>query len=149
QHLVPVARRALLYQTGDTRPRLVLLPTEDEWEPACGAPPYAEDFDASGWFDGDHEIVPIYEFPGTGCFLDNGFDIFISAPPKSRNTAARPPINQTLQRLFSVSWRGSLIVMKRSSRDRRSIHITRPEISLINVVVQRSVSNSLISMLPY
>ncbi|KAI1789222.1 hypothetical protein LXA43DRAFT_893153, partial [Ganoderma leucocontextum] len=145
QRLLPVARRALLYETSDTRPRLVLLPVEDEWDPACGAPPYAEDFDTSCWFGDTPEVVRVHEFPGTSWFLANGFDLFIPASPPSRSleAAGRPPINQTLQRLFSVEWRGNIIIMKRSSRDGHAIHITRPETSLINVLLQRSVLSRL------
>ncbi|KAI1785500.1 hypothetical protein LXA43DRAFT_899660 [Ganoderma leucocontextum] len=140
QGLLPVARRALLYGTSDTRPRIVLLPVEEEWDAACGAPPYAEDFNVSCWFPNDTlEVVPIHQFPGTSLFLENGFNFFITAPLQPSKGAGRPPINQTLQRLFSVEWRGNVIIMKRSSRDGRAIHITRPETSLINVVLQRSV----------
>ena len=49
QDLIPVARRALIYEVSDSRPRLLLLRPNDEWDPGCGSPIYAEDLDIDGW----------------------------------------------------------------------------------------------------
>lgn len=142
--MVPVARRALLYHFADNTPRLVLLGTNDGWDPGCGSLPYAENFDTSDWFPLNQVISSVTCFPGTTCSLANGYDIFSLRRAVGRYKASgRPgsiPANQTLRHLFSVEWPGNLLVMKRARHQGRAVHITAPEVSLINAVVQRYIS---------
>ena len=137
--MVPLARRALLYEVGDTKPRLILLPTRDEWDPACGSPAHTEDLDTLHWFSRKQQHSPIDTLPVGGARLANGYDI-ISLPSRYRRSSGRTPerINKTLLRMFSIEWPGNLIIVKRAQRHRgRVVHITPPEISLINSVVSR------------
>ncbi len=142
--MVPLARRALIYQTADNAPHLVLLGTKDEWDPGCGEPAYAEDFDTSEWLSEDHVISSVTCFPGTGCHLMNGFDIITIRRAVGRYSASGPrrsiPANQAIRHLFSLEWPGDIIVLKRARYQGRAVHITAPEVSLINAVVERSVS---------
>ena len=128
-----------MYEVGDTKPRLILLPTRDEWDPACGSPAHAEDLDTIHWFSRRQERSSIDTWPGGGADLLNGYEI-ISLPLRGRRTSTPAPgvINNTLLQLFSVEWPGNLIIVKRGQRHRgRVVHITSPEISLINSVVER------------
>ena len=134
-------RKVLLYEMNDIRPRLLLLPVSGDWDPACGAPPYAEDFDTSDWFDGDKQVITeVYSIPGTSCYLSNGYDIVSvrrSIPERCPSGQSQSP-NRTLDRLFGIDWPGNLMVMKRGSRGYgRVVHITTPEVSTINAIVQR------------
>ncbi|OSC96201.1 hypothetical protein PYCCODRAFT_1379581, partial [Trametes coccinea BRFM310] len=139
QSLIPLARRGLIYETGSARPRLVLLSSREDWDPACGAFASAEDLDTDVWFrDSDRfAIVPVTYFPGTECWLRNGFDIVALRPLGDSDPV---PLNTAIRRLFSMDWHGNLLVIKRGRYDSsRAISITPPEISLINAVVQRCV----------
>ncbi|KAJ3018854.1 hypothetical protein NUW54_g234 [Trametes sanguinea] len=135
--LIPLARRGLIYETGSARPRLVLLSSREDWDPACGAFASTEDLDTDVWFrDSDRfAIVPVTYFPGTECWLRNGFDIVALRPLGDSDPV---PLNTAIRRLFSMDWHGNLLVIKRGRYDSgRAISITPPEISLINAVVQR------------
>ncbi|KAI0683364.1 hypothetical protein C8T65DRAFT_595186, partial [Cerioporus squamosus] len=146
QRVVSLGRRAVIYETQDTRPRLILLGTDDDWDPACGSLPCTEDFDSEDWFPTREAISHVEFFPATRCHLGNGYDIIalrkaVKASTSTRRRQAGPP-NETLRNMFSIEWPGNLIVMKRARYDRsRVVHITQAEISLINTVVQRSVSS--------
>lgn len=144
QGLTHVAFKALVYEVGGTRPRLLLLPSRDGWDPACGCPAYPEDLDTDDWFTSNQTVSSIDHFPGTRCRLANGYDI-ISASGQKRGRK-QPPLNGTLHELFSVDWTGALVVVKRARRHvGRAVHITPPEVSLINVVVERYVAKFPIS----
>lgn len=78
-------------------------------------------------------------FPGTRCYLANGYDI-ITLSRRARNMFTTPPLNQTISRMFAINWPGALLVVKRARRHRgRAIHITAPEIPLIGTLVERLV----------
>ena len=132
---------ALLYQVGRPRPSLVLIPCNDEYDPACGAAPSAEDLEYSKWFCQTQVVSSVDYFPGTACWLQNGYYI-VSVRQVPRGT--RHPVrtcsrlNTALHELFAVPWRGNVIVFKRARRDQGSVvDITRREISLINTLVHR------------
>ncbi|KAI0352252.1 hypothetical protein OH77DRAFT_1592280 [Trametes cingulata] len=136
QRLVPTARHALLFPIIDIRPQLVLLPARDEWDPACGCPAYPEDLDADDWFKGPQSVASVDSFPGTMCHLANGYDLITLSENARRMPTATA--NETLRRLFSIHWPGSVLVVKRARRHRgAAVHITASEVSLISAVVQR------------
>ncbi|KAI9061812.1 hypothetical protein FKP32DRAFT_1575152, partial [Trametes sanguinea] len=138
QRLVHVARYAVIFPEQGCQPRRVLLPSKDDWDPACGCPAYTADLDTHGWFRGQQIISPINYFPGTRCRLANGYDIVWT---KHRKVADGVPVNETLKELFSVEWPGALLVVKWARRHRgQAIHITSPEIALISTIVHRYVS---------
>ncbi|KAI9057842.1 hypothetical protein FKP32DRAFT_1582757, partial [Trametes sanguinea] len=140
QSLIPLARRGLIYETGSARPRLVLLASREDWDPACGAYASSEDLDTDVWFrDSDRlATMSVSYFPGTECWLRNGFDIVALRPLGGGDSV---PVNTAIRKLFSLNWHGNLLVIKRGRYDSsRAISITQPEISLINAVVQRYVS---------
>ncbi|KAI0689531.1 hypothetical protein C8T65DRAFT_544712, partial [Cerioporus squamosus] len=125
---IPVARRVLVYQVDDVRPRLVLLGTHDDWDANCGCPPYAEDLDTTEWFSHPHTVSPVTSLPGTGYQLGNGYDI----------VAGR---YRSLRSSRHLDWPGTLLVVKRAKyQGGRAMHITPAEISLINALVERRVS---------
>lgn len=118
-----VARYALMYPVKGSRPQLVLLPSKEDWDPACGASASTEDLEVDEWFDGPQHIASIDFFPGTHCHLGNGYDL-VFARKTRRGRAA--PVNETLRSLFSIRWSGALMVVKRARRDYgRVVHITR------------------------
>ncbi|EIW63233.1 uncharacterized protein TRAVEDRAFT_17659 [Trametes versicolor FP-101664 SS1] len=127
QRLVHTAFKALVYEVGRTRPRLLLLPSRHDWDPACGCPAYPEDLDTDDWFDNDQIVSSVDRFPGTRYRLANGYDI-ISA--RGQRRAAK-----------TATLNGTLVVVKRASRHSgRAVNITPPEVSLINAVVERYVA---------
>ncbi len=135
QRLVHVARYALIYPVKGSRPRRVLLPSKDGWDPACGASASTEDLELGQWFRGPQKVNSVDYFPGTRCRLGNGYDIVFA---KCRKRQRPPPINATILSLFSIRWPGALVIIKRARRDYgRVVHITAPEISLINAITQR------------
>ena len=137
QRLVPLARRAVIYEISDTRPRLLLLPPRDDWDPAGGSPVWAEDLDTDAWI-ATPQTASIDEFPATTCYLANGYNIIFQRRRPTRGS--RGALNNTVRTLFSLDWLGNIIVIKRARRDRnQAIHITPPEISVINAVVQQCV----------
>lgn len=138
QSLVTVARWAVIYEVNSTRPRFILVPARDDWDPACGAHANTEDFDTDGWVRGeDHIISSLHCFPGTGCRLQNGYDI-VALPLGSRRT--RSSVNNVIRRLFGTEWTGNLLVFKRGRYDTsRTISVSRTEMSLVNALVQRYV----------
>ncbi len=151
QRVVPEARRVLIYLPDDTRPRLVLLGTGDDWDPNCGCPPYPEDLDVAQWFPENRAVSSLERFPGTQCHLGNGYDIISlrgsgvgrHAGHESHEWARA---NETLHRLFSIEWMGPLIAVKRARHHSgRAINITPAEVSLINAVVEGYVHTSGIS----
>lgn len=136
QRLVYAAVTALIYEVDGTRPRLVLLPCRDEWDPACGAPPHAEDLDTDPWYTDCQTVQSIDYLPGTRCRLANGFAIITVSIQAGRSGMAHP--NQALHRLFSVEWPGTVLVVKCARRERgRAVNITYPEVSLINSMIHR------------
>ncbi|KAI0661152.1 hypothetical protein C8Q70DRAFT_912019, partial [Cubamyces menziesii] len=138
--LVHTAIRALIYEVNETKPHLVLLACRDDWDPACGCQPHPEDLDTDPWFARREVPCAIDYLPGTRCRLNNGYHI-ISVPPTSRPHSP----NQTLRNLFSVEWAGTIVVVKRGRRHRaHAVHITPPEVSLINAVVERFVHGELL-----
>ena len=139
QSLLRLARRAVLYHVRDTRPRLVLLPVLDEWDEACGADVGPEDLDAGGWIPHHRTTISAVDyFPGTTSHLSNGYDIICLQTPSTTRSSRSSPTNNTLNQLFSVEWPGNLVIVKRARYRRdRAVHITPPEISLINTVVQQ------------
>lgn len=131
-----VSRYALLFPVYGAAPRLVLLPSREDWDPACGCPAFTDDLDTDMWFEGTQSVTAVESFPGTNCYLFNGYDIITLSGKDRRSVTATP--NETLRRLFSIEWSGSLLVVKRASRYRgRAVHITPPEISLISTLVER------------
>ncbi|KAH9854425.1 hypothetical protein C2E23DRAFT_726441, partial [Lenzites betulinus] len=137
QRLVHVARNALFYPTAGRRPQLLLLPCRDDWDPACGCPAYVEDLDTDEWMKGKQLVTSVDYFPGTRCRLINGYDIITL----TKNAQRKPRrANETLRCQFAVQWPGALMVVKRARRERgRAIHITAPEIALVNTIVERYV----------
>lgn len=132
------ARRALVYDVAARRPRFLLLPVRDVWDPACGCPVHTEDLDTDDWFPDEPVVLQVNAFPGTTCRLGNGYDIICNADYNDEDPTQYP--NQSLRRMFSVNWPGNLIVVKRSRRGcRGAMHITGPEVSLINTLVERYV----------
>ncbi len=137
QSLVPFARRAVMYEVNSSRPCTVLVPPKDDWDPACGAFAGTDDLDVGDWFGDNHVIESVNYFPGTECFLANGYDIVMLA---HQEDSAADSINSTICRMFGVEWAGNLLVVKRGRRDStRAVNITRTEISLINAMVERYV----------
>ncbi|KAI0324871.1 hypothetical protein GY45DRAFT_1262010, partial [Cubamyces sp. BRFM 1775] len=138
QRLVHAALKVLVYEVDGTRPRLLLLANGADWDPECGCPVYPEDLDTSQWFPSDQTETTVDYFPGTRCWLANGYSI-LSVPRKEdgRGTA---PINEVISRLFAIEWRGPLVVVKRARRHSlQAINITSPEVSMVNAVVERYV----------
>ena len=77
--------------------------------------------------------APVDEFPGTTCDLFGGYEIFFTRPPASDLP------NGLAYKMFRIRWRGNIIVVKRGRNPRGdAIHITRPEVWLINALVERS-----------
>ncbi|KAI0735611.1 hypothetical protein C8Q76DRAFT_611805, partial [Earliella scabrosa] len=123
------AMRGLIYQVAQSRPKLFLIAHDSEWEPACGADPTPDDLKLAHWFGRRHIVSEVNDFPGTNIPLQNSYYIL----------AVRQPDPTTM----SLRWRGNVIVLKRARRDRdRVMHITRPEIALINTLVHRYVCSS-------
>ena len=122
------------------RPRLVLLAAREEWDPACGASVSTEDLDTTDWLDQRQVITSINSFPGTDCYLRNGFDIVALPSGKSTDRDAAQT-NKTILEMFSMNWSGNILVVKRGCYDRsRAISICQAEISTINAIVQRYAS---------
>ncbi|KAI0713862.1 hypothetical protein C8Q76DRAFT_620824 [Earliella scabrosa] len=117
--------QGVMYQVGQTRPHLVLVSSSNEWDPACGAEPTADDLVLQKWFCQRVRIDHVNHFPGTTHRLANGYDIVTV---------------RQIREMFSVKWRGNIIVLKRARRDQdQVVNITRPEVSLINALVHRCV----------
>ncbi|KAH9848703.1 hypothetical protein C2E23DRAFT_739088, partial [Lenzites betulinus] len=136
QRVVHTALRVLVYEVTGTRPRLLLLPNRSDWDPACGCPVYPEDLDTDIWFSSGQACSPVNYFPGTRTRLANGYDILSLG--RFRRPRSRISTNKTLRHLFDVEWPGALVVVKRARvHTGRAVHITPPEVSLINVVVQQ------------
>lgn len=82
----------------------------------------------------------IDEFPGTQCHLANGYSIVYLRNRRHRARPGTGPLNTSLRRLFCLDWPGNIVVIKRGQSDRdRAVNITMPEVSLINVIVERLV----------
>ncbi|KAI9065716.1 hypothetical protein FKP32DRAFT_1567365, partial [Trametes sanguinea] len=136
QRLVDVAVYALIYEVDGNRPRRVLLPCRDDWDRGCACPLHPEDLDVEQFFSDCPRVSSVDCLPGTLCSLANGYTI-ISVSQTDHYSGATPR-NQAIQRQFSIQWLGSLVIIKRGRRHRaRAVHITPPEVSLINSVVQR------------
>ncbi|KAJ3005191.1 hypothetical protein NUW54_g1070 [Trametes sanguinea] len=137
QSLLPLACRGLIYETGSSRPRLVLVPACDDWDPACGAEASTLDLDVSNWFEGQHQVItPINTFPGTECRLTNGYDII--SLHTDNHTSTDAPINAAIISSFAMRWPGNLLVVKQAQSDRsRVISITASEVPLANAMVHR------------
>ncbi|KAI9061998.1 hypothetical protein FKP32DRAFT_1531941, partial [Trametes sanguinea] len=137
QRLVQVARYAVIYPIDGRRPRLVLLPCTDDWDQACGCPVHTEDLDVRCWFGGKPSVDRVRRFPGTQCYLTNGFDILFSRQPEESEPH---DANRALQESFAIDWHGSLLVVKQGRRNcGHAVHITSPEIGLVGTLVQRYV----------
>ena len=141
KHCVCNTFKGVLYQVGRRQPSLILVPCDEEYDPACGASPSSEDLDFDKWFCERRIIAQLFYFLGTSCRLENGYDIIhVHQPSERRDRAqqAHSRRNTTLRRLFSVDWRGNLIVVKCGSHDwDRAVYITQREVALINILVQR------------
>ncbi len=130
-------RRAVIYEVRSRRPHIVLIPSRDDWDPACGASASSDDFNTDRWFGGWQVLDSIYTFPGTDCRLGNSFDIITLRPGAAHVTQMA---NSSIRRLFDTKWMGNLLVVKRGRYDyNRAINITRSEVSLINALVERYV----------
>ncbi|KAI9069264.1 hypothetical protein FKP32DRAFT_1560089, partial [Trametes sanguinea] len=136
QRLVYTAVTALIYEVDGTRPRLVRLACREEWDPASGCPACPEDLDTDPWFVDPQAVQAIDYLPGTRCRLANGYAIITMSRDSRRSGMGQP--NMALQRLFSVEWPGTVMIVKRGRRHRaRAVNLTPPEVSLINAVVHR------------
>lgn len=127
----------MIYEAGALRPRLVLVPAKDDWDPSSGAAASTEDLDVADWFHGEKAVITsLHSFPGTECHLGNAYDIVTAAAdPRASLTV---PENKSLVSLFAVKWPGNLLVVKRARYDRsRVISITASEVSLINAMINR------------
>ena len=135
--------QGVMYQVGQTRPHLVLVSSSNEWDPACGAEPTADDLILQKWFCQRVRIDHVNHFPGTTHRLANGYDIVTvrqSITTSVRMRTASSAKNSAVREMFSVKWRGNIIVLKRARRDQdQVVNITRPEVSLINALVHRCV----------
>ncbi|KAI0359244.1 hypothetical protein OH77DRAFT_1395663, partial [Trametes cingulata] len=132
--LVPLVRQAVIYEVHSRRPQITLLAPHDEFDPACGAMANTEDLDFADWFDEpDNFVIASVEcFPGTECWLQNGFDIVTVADSRGAEG------NAAIRALFGIDWIGNLLVVKRGRFDRsRAVSITRPEVSMISALVHR------------
>lgn len=133
----------LLYDVAAPHAHLVVLPINEEYDPACGAPPDSGSLDVERWFHSEPSVISVDWFPGTTCRLRNGYDVlFVDRRlwHAKRRGHSSVPLNRALQRMFSLDWRGNLIVVKRGRYDRgRAMNITPPELSLIHTVVERLV----------
>ncbi|KAI0349058.1 hypothetical protein OH77DRAFT_1515053 [Trametes cingulata] len=135
--LIPFARRALIYEVNSRRPQLVLLQPKDDFDPACGAFASTDDLDMDVWFGGSdsYSISSVDHIPGTHAFLLNGFDVVALRLADTEPVVA--PANDAVERQFSLTWHGNLLVVKRGRYDRsRAISITPSEISTINALVE-------------
>ncbi len=136
KRLLTGARYGLIYQVGARRPQPVLLPIRNDYDPACGSLPWPEDLNVDKWFGRQQRSVTLWEYPGSDTRLGNGFDIFFLTARGRRSHYGHP--NDLVQALFSVDWRGNLLVVKRGCRERGSaVSITRPEIPLIGNFVEQ------------
>ncbi|KAI1783983.1 hypothetical protein LXA43DRAFT_902531, partial [Ganoderma leucocontextum] len=144
QGYVHGAFKGVLYQVGRSRPKTILVPCSEDWDAACGAKPCSGDLDVSKWFCQSQIIASIDRFPGTTCWLQNGYDIIAVRQARRRSRRARATcsqVNTTIHDMFSVGWRGNLIVFKRGCRDTsRVVNITEREVPLMNALVHRCVS---------
>ena len=120
---------------------MVLLPCDDDYNPARGSPPEPIDLDLSRWFSQAQIISKVDYFPGTSCWLRNGYAIIAVRQPSGCSPRIRPsssPANTAVHEMFSMHWMGNIIVVKRGRRARhRVVNITRSEISLVNALVHR------------
>ncbi|KAH9858155.1 hypothetical protein C2E23DRAFT_880808 [Lenzites betulinus] len=117
-------------------PRMLLLPSRASFDPACGSSAWSEDLDTDEWFGGPQTIASIRSFPGTNCWLKNGYDVIVLARRARRRRPAE--LNKTVQKLFALPWVGNILVVKRGFRERGcALNITQPEVSLINSLIER------------
>ncbi|KAH9848479.1 hypothetical protein C2E23DRAFT_739641, partial [Lenzites betulinus] len=138
QRAIPLARRALLYPVDSLRPRMVLLPSRKDYDPACGCNAWSVDLNTDDWFSGPQTMTTLHHFPGTDCRLKNGYDVFVLGRRERRIKSEGT--NQAVKTLFAVRWTGNIVVVKRGFRDRGcALSITSPEVSLINSLVERCV----------
>ena len=134
-----MVRRAIIYETSSCRPCLVLLAASQDWDPACGAFISTEELDIGDWLNGGQVIASLDSFPGTNCYLRNGFDI-VTLPQGTSTDDSDIQTNKTILEMFSINWSGNVLVIKRGCYDRsRAISICQAEISTINAIVQRYV----------
>ncbi|KAI0348938.1 hypothetical protein OH77DRAFT_1526041 [Trametes cingulata] len=138
QRLVLATRNALIYECDARGPRRLALSSRDDWDSACGCPaPHAEDLDMDSWFEGEPVVTTVDYFPGMTSQLSNAYDII--SLPRGRREVTEERANKSLLRMFTIIWGGNLIVIKRTSRGcRGAMHITHPEVSLINALVEWS-----------
>ncbi len=138
--LIPFARWAVIYRTTAHSPQLVLLPPREEWDDACGAHASPEDLDTDDWFEKPEEttIFSVDCFPGTGCYLRNGYDIIVVHPEQDQHNDGER--NQAIETGMAHLWSGNMVVVKRGRFDRaRAVSITRLEVSMISALVERCV----------
>ena len=127
----------------------MMLPCGEDWDINCGALAASKDLQIDIWFHRSYTVTSLNLFPGTECYLSNGYDI-VSQSERPRpsasevkledNASERSPFhyNRTIRSLFGIDWIGNIVVLKRGRRDRSSVvNITRREISLINALVNR------------
>ena len=138
--------RGLIYQVAQSRPKLFLIAHDSEWEPACGADPTPDDLKLAHWFGRRHIVSEVNDFPGTNIPLQNSYYILAVRQPDPTSPRMHTGCagkNTAIKSTMSLRWRGNVIVLKRARRDRdRVMHITRPEIALINTLVHRYVCSS-------
>ena len=144
----------MLYQLGRPAPKLLLVPTDDEkWNRKdYDNKPATAEFDVGPWMGGTYDIDRVDNFPGTRCKLKNGYDIVVLSPlRKSSRTGPRaqqPGINSAVRALFGCPWRGNILVLKRGVHSMDHIvNMTQDEISLVNSLVQRYASSSVLPFL--
>lgn len=130
----------MIYRITAQSPQLVLLPPREEWDNACGAHASPEDLDTDDWFEKPEEttIFSVDCFPGTNCYLRNGYDIIVAQPRQDENNNAAH--NQAIETEMAHFWLGNMVVVKRGCSDRaRAVSISRPELSMISALVERCV----------
>ena len=92
----------------------------------------------AGWvIGGIATLVYLISMEATASFWDCGE--FLSCAYKIEvGHSPGAPLFMLIQRMFGLEWMGNILVVKLSRRDRdAAMHITKPEISLLNVLVER------------
>lgn len=132
----------ILYHVDKEDPALLCVPSDNDWDPACGTRISSENLDLHDWFNGSQKVTTLKRFPGTKRRLPHSFDLVHLPQPHNRlrrkklNDSYR--LNATVHASFSGTWRGNLLVFKHSKRECTGlIRITGPEVPLINSIVEK------------
>ncbi|KAI0328311.1 hypothetical protein GY45DRAFT_1255252, partial [Cubamyces sp. BRFM 1775] len=135
----------VIYEMDSKRPRRILVPTLDDWDPSCGCAASTADLDVKKWFVGGRRIKTLWRFPGTEIELQNYYDIVALKKPARRIAVNQE--NRAIKKLFAHKWNGNILVLKRGRYDKsRVVSITQPEIALINAMVHRKARFLAISL---